>query len=153
MISKIYIATDRSPVDIPSYEICSDFIDVVIDISDIYGYPLFLESRVNNSTYERRDVDGGTDEGETSSIMRIRKEEIDKKNNATSTFHTEKPDTVLYLREINKSPSHILTSADNRCLALICILPNKAMEDHGLLEYNVQCFKDAIQSIFGLQGR
>lgn len=39
VISKIYIATDRSPVDIPSYEICSDFIDVVIDVSDIYGYP------------------------------------------------------------------------------------------------------------------
>jgi hypothetical protein len=38
VISKIYIATDRSPVDIPSYEICSDFIDVVIDVSDIYGY-------------------------------------------------------------------------------------------------------------------
>jgi Ras-related GTP-binding protein C/D len=129
VISKIYIATDRSPVDIPSYEICSDFIDVVIDISDIYG------------TYERRDVDGGTDEGETSSIMRIKKEDVDKKNNSTSAFHAEKPDTVLYLREINK------------CLALICILPNKAMEDHGLLEYNVQCFKDAIQSIFGLQGR
>ena len=94
------------------------------------------------------------DEGETSSIMRIRKEEVDKKNNANSTFHTEKPDTVLYLREINKSlPSSSNVQLMTRCLALICILPNKAMEDHGLLEYNVQCFKDAIQSIFGLQGR
>lgn len=102
VISKIYIATDRSPVDIPSYEICSDFIDVVIDISDIYGYPVF-RSKVDISTYERRDVDNMTaDEGETSSIMRIRKEDVDKKSNATSTFHTEKPDTVLYLREINK---------------------------------------------------
>jgi hypothetical protein len=84
--------------------------------------------------------------------MRIKKEDADKKSNINSTFHTEKPDTVLYLREINQYllSFKILTT---RCLALICILPVKAMDDHGLLEYNVQCFKDAIQSIFGLQGR
>ncbi|PBP25236.1 hypothetical protein BUE80_DR003718 [Diplocarpon rosae] len=29
VLSKIYIATDSSPVDMPSYEICSDFIDVI----------------------------------------------------------------------------------------------------------------------------
>ncbi|KAF4300824.1 hypothetical protein GTA08_BOTSDO11435 [Botryosphaeria dothidea] len=30
-LSKIYIATDTSPTDIGSYEICSDYIDVVVD--------------------------------------------------------------------------------------------------------------------------
>ncbi|KAI9701154.1 MAG: hypothetical protein M1836_001823 [Candelina mexicana] len=37
VLSKIYIATDTSPVDMPSYEICSDYIDVIVDISEIYG--------------------------------------------------------------------------------------------------------------------
>jgi len=37
VVSKIYIATDSSPVDMQSYELCSDMIDVVIDISCIYG--------------------------------------------------------------------------------------------------------------------
>lgn len=37
VISKIYVATDSSPVDVQSYEICSDFIDVIVDISEIYG--------------------------------------------------------------------------------------------------------------------
>ncbi len=37
VMSKIYIATDTSPVDIQTYELCSDMIDVVIDISCIYG--------------------------------------------------------------------------------------------------------------------
>lgn len=37
VVSKIYIATDSSPVDMQSYEICSDIIDVVIDVSCIYG--------------------------------------------------------------------------------------------------------------------
>ncbi|CAG8554098.1 6320_t:CDS:2, partial [Acaulospora colombiana] len=35
--SKIYIATDSSPVDMQSYEICSDMIDTVFDISELYG--------------------------------------------------------------------------------------------------------------------
>ena len=38
VLSKIYIATDGSPVDMGCYEICSDYIDVVVDISSIYGY-------------------------------------------------------------------------------------------------------------------
>jgi Ras-related GTP-binding protein C/D len=38
VLSKIYIATDSSPVDVQSYEICSDFIDVIVDVSEIYGY-------------------------------------------------------------------------------------------------------------------
>ena len=37
MISKIFIATDSSPVDMQSYELCADMIDVVIDVSCIYG--------------------------------------------------------------------------------------------------------------------
>ena len=37
VFSKIYIATDSSPVDMQSYELCCDMIDVVIDVSSIYG--------------------------------------------------------------------------------------------------------------------
>ncbi|XP_068505131.1 ras-related GTP-binding protein C isoform X3 [Syngnathus scovelli] len=37
VVSKIYVATDSSPVDMQSYELCCDMIDVVIDISCIYG--------------------------------------------------------------------------------------------------------------------
>ncbi|KAE8745904.1 hypothetical protein FOCC_FOCC007422 [Frankliniella occidentalis] len=37
VVSKIYIATDFSPVDMQSYELCCDMIDVVIDVSCIYG--------------------------------------------------------------------------------------------------------------------
>ncbi|XP_076335453.1 ras-related GTP binding C/D [Tachypleus tridentatus] len=39
VVSKIYIATDSSPLDMQSYELCCDMIDVVIDVSCIYGLP------------------------------------------------------------------------------------------------------------------
>uniref|UniRef100_A0A914DQ34 Ras-related GTP-binding protein C n=1 Tax=Acrobeloides nanus TaxID=290746 RepID=A0A914DQ34_9BILA len=35
--SKIFIATDSSPVDMATYELCCDMIDVELDISSIYG--------------------------------------------------------------------------------------------------------------------
>mmetsp|Transcript_59848 Transcript_59848/g.134973 ORF Transcript_59848/g.134973 Transcript_59848/m.134973 type:complete len:333 (+) Transcript_59848:79-1077(+) len=37
VLSKVYIASDPQPVDLPSYELCSDMIDVVIDVSCIYA--------------------------------------------------------------------------------------------------------------------
>jgi Ras-related GTP-binding protein C/D len=37
VISKVYIATDSNPVEMKHYEICSELIDVLIDVSCIYG--------------------------------------------------------------------------------------------------------------------
>jgi len=37
VVSKIYVATDSFPVDMQTYELCSDMIDIVIDVSCIYG--------------------------------------------------------------------------------------------------------------------
>ncbi|KAL2435124.1 GTP-binding protein gtr2 [Exophiala dermatitidis] len=36
--SKIYVASDTRPIDMEVYEMCSDYIDVIVDITDIYGY-------------------------------------------------------------------------------------------------------------------
>ena len=37
IVSKIYVATDSTPVEMESYELCCDMIDVVLDVSCIYG--------------------------------------------------------------------------------------------------------------------
>lgn len=44
--------------------------------------------------------------------------------------------TVLYLREVNNF------------LALVCILREENFDKQGLIDYNFQCFKDAIEEIF-----
>ena len=49
VISKIYVATDSSPVDMQSYELCCDMIDVVIDVSCIYG----LGDEVDNEAFDQ----------------------------------------------------------------------------------------------------
>lgn len=35
--SKIYVATDSSPVDIQTYEVCAEFIDITIDLDELYA--------------------------------------------------------------------------------------------------------------------
>lgn len=37
-LSKIYVASDARPIDMEVYEMCSDYIDVIVDITDLYGY-------------------------------------------------------------------------------------------------------------------
>ena len=36
--SKLYIASDTSPVDLVGHTLCSDFIDTIVDLSEIYGW-------------------------------------------------------------------------------------------------------------------
>lgn len=74
VISKIYVATDSAPVDMQTYELCSDMIDVVIDLSGIYGAG-----------------DAGHDV-------------VAYDENSHSVMKLKKPNgnVVLYMREINK---------------------------------------------------
>ena len=57
VVSKVYLATDSNPVDMHSYELCSDMIDVVIDVSCIYGV--------------RDDGDGLAYDNKSSSVMQL----------------------------------------------------------------------------------
>jgi Ras-related GTP-binding protein C/D len=88
VLSKIYIATDTSPTDSGSYEICSDYIDVVIDVSEIYGWDRAL---AENGAVSGANMTGEVDDLETGN------------QDAESLITMErKGNCYLYLREINK---------------------------------------------------
>jgi hypothetical protein len=64
VVSKLFISTDPGPVDMQSVELCSDMIDVVLDVSGIYGLgPSHLE--LGHSAEESNSV-GGADPNATS---------------------------------------------------------------------------------------
>lgn len=132
IMSKIYIATDTSPTDIGSYEICSDYIDVVIDVSEIYGWP--------------RGEDGD-DESLTET----------GNNDAESLITMErKGNNYLYLREINKyvNPKDCPKDCEwcqqpNRYLALICLMGDDSpAEKKAVIDYNVGVFQAALKQVF-----
>jgi len=72
VVSKIYVATDFNPVDMQTYELCSDMIDVVLDVSSIYG------------SKGQRDRDVVAYDVDSASVIKL-------SNNY-----------VLYLREVNR---------------------------------------------------
>lgn len=75
-LSKIYVATDSSPVDIQTLELCSDMIDVVIDVSSIYG--------TKDTDPSSASGNGLGSDPETQSVIKL------------------DTDTVLYLREVHR---------------------------------------------------
>ena len=81
VLSKIYIATDTSPTDIGSYEVCSDYIDVIVDISEIYGW-------------ERPSANGHYDDEEP--------QETGNQDAESLITMERKGNNYLYLKEINK---------------------------------------------------
>ncbi|KAL7314269.1 GTP-binding protein gtr2 [Mucor circinelloides] len=149
-LTKIYIATDSTPVEMDSYELCSDMIDVVLDIECIYGpqsgsMPYATEEdelETKNTTtlgYDEstlQDLDVGT----------AQQNQIKSTNAAAATTSTSEPDAssiiklnngdVLYMKEINS------------LLALICMIKNDNYKKYGLLDYNFQCFTDAVTELF-----
>uniref|UniRef100_H2Z813 Ras-related GTP-binding protein n=1 Tax=Ciona savignyi TaxID=51511 RepID=H2Z813_CIOSA len=50
VVSKIYIATDGSPVDMQSYELCCEMIDVMLDMTCIYGSSGYLNKGLGYAT-------------------------------------------------------------------------------------------------------
>lgn len=75
VISKIYIATDSNPVNMQHYEICSELIDVLIDVTCIYGV-----DEAGGSKFDKK----------SSSIIRLEANDPRDAN------------IVLYLREVDK---------------------------------------------------
>jgi len=101
-----------------SYEICSDYIDVIVDVSAIYGYDRKPQGQTATPTSESASDAQGESSLEASSIIRLQN------------------GMVLYLREINKY------------LALICLMRKEGIEKQGLVDFNVQVFQDALQRVF-----
>ena len=76
IVSKVYVATDSNPVDMQTYELCSDMIDVVIDVSCIYG--------IASTSSGVKSVDGLGYDTDSASIIHLSN------------------DYALYLREVNR---------------------------------------------------
>lgn len=78
VISKIYIASDTTPVDYKAYELCSDFINIIVDLSEVYGWARASEEEDVQKT-------------------------IDAESQGAESFVSNIKGFCLYLREINRS--------------------------------------------------
>uniref|UniRef100_A0A6U5FPN1 Uncharacterized protein n=2 Tax=Corethron hystrix TaxID=216773 RepID=A0A6U5FPN1_9STRA len=119
--SKLYISTDSTPVDMQSYELCSDMIDVVLDVSGIYGVKPDIEGRrvgeMMRNAEEEEDDEVAAYDNESSSVIRL--------SNGM----------VLYLKEVGTM------------LALVCLTRSENFKKKSLVNYNIECFKRALKML------
>ncbi|KAI9476130.1 MAG: Gtr1/RagA G protein conserved region-domain-containing protein [Benjaminiella poitrasii] len=163
-LTKIYIATDSSPVDMQSYELCSDMIDVCIDVECIYGVqgnspnnlsltdasernqqllldgqrtPVSIDQQNGSlepisENFERKLLENQNEQQQADEVVGPTS---NSDGEASSLIKLDNGD-VLYMREVN------------RLLVLICLLRQDSFEKHGLIDYNFQCFKEAVTEVF-----
>ncbi|KAK4632385.1 GTP-binding protein gtr2 [Fulvia fulva] len=120
-ISKIYLATDASPTFLKDYEVCSDYVDVIVDIKQIYGW----QGRGSHQDGSQSQTSNST---ESSAAVGESLITYDKSGN-----------TYIYAREINEY------------LSLICVMGQGSTADKRMLiDYNVTILQEALQQMFKL---
>ncbi|CCE41691.1 uncharacterized protein CPAR2_802410 [Candida parapsilosis] len=112
--SKIYVATDSSPVDIQTYEVCAEFIDITIDLDDLY-----IENDQNNN---KNGVKGANGIKELRSVSHL---------SNGSTLYLKQMIRGLALVALIRNENFNGASADSE----------KSLT---IIEYNVDLFKQAL---------
>eukprot|EP00306_Pavlova_sp_CCMP459_P014247 CAMPEP_0185198018 /NCGR_PEP_ID=MMETSP1140-20130426/41828_1 /TAXON_ID=298111 /ORGANISM="Pavlova sp., Strain CCMP459" /LENGTH=367 /DNA_ID=CAMNT_0027765185 /DNA_START=31 /DNA_END=1134 /DNA_ORIENTATION=- len=142
LVSKLYLATDSSPVDMQLYELCSDVIDVVIDVSYIYGPREANGSGMVTmpaSVSGAKDAAGGAagapagDGAEAEEWSGMPLADAAAQSSAVIRLSTG---SVLHLRHVN------------RYTALVTIMSDRTLAKQGLVELNFQHFKEAVRLLF-----
>ena len=139
IVSKIYIATDANLMETDTISLCSDMIDLTVDVSGIYGSHKELkqvgiedekdnDGDLQNVSYQPPNPNQNLIDANNS---------FDSESSSFITLQTQSPkQTILALRQVGKN------------LALVCIM--KQPKNKGLLEYNIKCFKNAMNQLFKL---
>jgi Ras-related GTP-binding protein C/D len=142
VVSKLYISTDSGPVDMQSVELCSDMIDVVLDVSGIYG--LGPSHAVVNSQAKNEQ---SAPETEVSLISNIAAAAANDLVDADSAYDWESASVirlsngmVLYLKEVDTM------------LALVCITRSENFRKNSLINYNIGCLKRALRALAQPEG-
>jgi len=142
VVSKLYISTDSGPVDAQSVELCSDMIDVVLDVSGIYGLgPKTTATPPTTKADSERDEEDGNLLGAL--ISQVPAEELEEEMvDPDSAYDSESASVirlsngmVLYLKEVDTM------------LALVCITRSENFRKKALINYNIGCLKRALQTL------
>jgi Ras-related GTP-binding protein C/D len=138
--SKIYVATDSNPVDIQIYEVCAEFIDITIDLDDLYAEDEVeaLASSEHNS------------ESQPGSLVSQSTKATPKELKSISHLSNG---SILYLKQMIRG------------LALVALIRNDEVGDDGvkdvgeneggsieksltIIDYNVNLFKGSLMKMW-----
>ncbi|KAM0791757.1 hypothetical protein ACM66B_004024 [Microbotryomycetes sp. NB124-2] len=150
--SKIYIATDSSPLDNQTYVICSDYIDLVGDFTNLYEPPPLaspIHSRTSSSGSRANALTPMSRMEASSATTPLTSRKISGKGTSAASGHEQErlPSSRVRL----STGATIAQWAINSELSLVALLRPHAMDQHAaLIDFNVSTFRQAVLAIFEL---
>jgi Ras-related GTP-binding protein C/D len=140
--SKIYVATDSSPVDIQNYEVCAEFIDVSIDLDGLYETTTD-ENALQLQQIKRNSIAGSLYD-EQGNAKQYQNSMVDDVNINTNTKPTKcisklENGTMLYLHQMIRG------------LALVAV---SRLDDEdettamSVIDHNVAIFKKSLEKMW-----
>lgn len=166
--SKLYVGTDSSPVDMQSVELCSDMIDVVLDVSGIYGLSgggkttEVVEaggshtaatavsdgvSGTSNHHHHKNDHDGVVVDGPSydhDDAHNINDDDDDEgEGELVDSAYDEESASVIRL---SNGMVLYLKEVDTM-LALVCLTRAENFRKKSLVDYNIRCLKKALKML------
>ncbi|CCH59809.1 hypothetical protein TBLA_0B09910 [Henningerozyma blattae CBS 6284] len=121
--SKIYVSTDSNPVDIQTYELCAEFVDLTIDLYDLYKIPKNL-----NATSDMSITDSKLKE-QRSAVESSELKNISQLENGV----------IIYFREMIRG------------LALVALIRSNGTDMESCItvaDYNVDIYKQGLKEIW-----
>ena len=176
VVSKLYISTDSGPVDMQSVELCSDMIDVVLDVSGIYGLGPSHEAVRAASLMQQHAAADNNSEGASEAVETLisqtsadslKEEMVDPDsaydNDSASVIRLSNGMVCTVclcvcfaVVEFYDDLSHPVPTSFlqvlylkevDTMLALVCITRSENFRKKSLVDYNIGCLKKALQAL------
>ncbi|CAI5756147.1 unnamed protein product [Candida verbasci] len=153
--SKIYVATDSGPVDIQTYEVCAEFIDISIDLDDLY-----IENEENNNNNNNNN---NINNNSNNNNLLNNAQNITSKSKELKSISHLSNGSVLYLKQmirglalvaLIRNENQISTSNNTNINETFNeILLKRSNNDEiekslTIIDYNVDLFKDSLMKIW-----
>ncbi|KAF9648673.1 Gtr1 raga G protein Gtr2, partial [Thelephora ganbajun] len=154
--SRLYVATDASPVDSATHSLCSDFLLTLNSFGPLYKWASTFEERRKLFPSQLVQPPSASIQGSPSASPRS-PSSFDK-GKLPDTDQVTDPPKALFYPSASTSLSPGSTETTVTCylitpqLALLALIPTQTFEGRrGLVEYNVVYFREGVQEIWQVE--
>ena len=99
--SKLYVASDSSPIDMTGYTLCSDYIDTIVDLAEIYNWDRFAQSDEEVGDKDNESIVKAGSPEDKRLVQRNGQQKVDEDGSAESYISGVRG-CCLYLKEMNR---------------------------------------------------
>jgi Ras-related GTP-binding protein C/D len=164
VVSKLYIATDHNAVDVQTYQLCSDMLDLVMDVSSIYGdssasLQQQQQDTASSSSSNLNPKSGSLESADSSSTGHYSPQKTTSLAQRTSDVsigsigsdaRVQKSnfdkESASIIRLSNKMVLYLRSVSD--LLAIVCLVRESQLDKRALIDHNINLLRSSLKEMF-----